>query len=78
MGLTKKDAKLTWDDDCEQAFLALKKALVQPPVLAYPTREGPFILSTDANDTGMGAVLEQSRGKMVGWLKRLSLMRLKP
>ncbi len=39
-GLTKKDAKLIWGDDCEQAFLALKKALVQPPVLAYPTRDG--------------------------------------
>ncbi len=61
MGLTKKDAKLIWDDDCDQAFLALKKALVQPPVLAYPTREGPFILSTDANDTGMGAVLKQEQ-----------------
>ena len=60
-GLTKKDAKLIWDDDCEQAFLALKKALVQPPVLAYPTREGPFILSTDASDTGMGAVLRQEQ-----------------
>ncbi len=60
-GLTKKDAKRIRDDDCEQAFLALKKALVQPPVLAYPTREGPFILFTDARDTGMGAVLEQEQ-----------------
>ncbi len=45
----------------QQAFLALKKALVQQPVLAYPTREGPFILSTDASDTGMRAVLEQEQ-----------------
>ncbi len=60
-GLTKKDAKLIWDYDCEQAFLVLNKALVQPLVLAYPTREGPFILSTDASDTGMGAVLEQEQ-----------------
>ncbi len=27
-GLTKKDAKLIWGDDCKQAFLALNKALV--------------------------------------------------
>ncbi len=60
-GLTKKDAKLIWDNDCEQAFLALKKALVQPPVLAYPAREGPFILYRDASDTGLGAVLEQEQ-----------------
>ncbi len=61
MVLTKKDAELIWDDDCVQAFQALKKALVQPPVLAYPTRGGHFVLSTDASDTGMGAVLEQEQ-----------------
>ncbi len=60
-GLMKKDAKLVWDDNCEQAFETLKKALVQPPVLAYPTRDGPFILSSDASDTGIGAVLEQEQ-----------------
>ncbi len=49
-----------WDDNCEQAFLALKKALVQPPVLAT---EGPFVLSIDASDTGMGTVLEQKQEK---------------
>ncbi len=61
MGLTKKDAKLIWADDCKQAFLTLKKALVQPPVLAYPMREGPFVLSTDASNTGMGVFLEQEQ-----------------
>ena len=50
MGLTKKDAKLIWDNDCEQAFFALKKALVQPPVFVYPTRDGSFVPSTDATD----------------------------
>ncbi len=60
-GLTKKDAKLIQDDECEHTSLALKKALVQPPVLAYPTREGPFVLSTDASDTGLGAVLEEEQ-----------------
>ncbi len=59
--LTKKDVELNWDDNCEHAFQALKKALVQPPVLAYPTRDGHFVLSTDASDTGMGAVLEQEQ-----------------
>ncbi len=58
-GLTKKDAELIWGDDCEQAFQALEKALVQPPVLVYPTRDGHFVLSTDTSDTGMGALLEQ-------------------
>ncbi len=39
----------------------LKQGLVQPPVLAYPTRVGPFVLSIDTSDTGMGAVLEQEQ-----------------
>ncbi len=60
-GLTKEGAMLVWSDDCEQAFLALKKTLVQPPVPAYPTRDGQFVLSTDANDMGIGAVLEQEQ-----------------
>ncbi len=64
-GLTNKDAKLIWDDDRKQAFQALKKALVQPPVLAYPTSDGHFVLSTDASDTGMGAGLEQEEGGRV-------------
>ncbi len=61
MGLTSKDAELIWDNDCERAFQALKKALGQPPVLAYPTRDRHFFLFTDASDRGMGAVLEQEQ-----------------
>ncbi len=62
-GLTKKDAKLVWDDNCEQAFLVLKKVLVQPPVLTYLMRDGPFVLYTDSSDTGMRAVLGQEQGE---------------
>ncbi len=69
--MTKKDVKLIWNDDGEQAFLALKKALVQPPVLAYPMRDGPFVLSTDASDTGMEAVLEQEQEEGGGVLKKV-------
>ncbi len=39
----------------------LKKGLVQLPVLAYPTRDGQFVLCTDASNMGMGAVLEQEQ-----------------
>ncbi len=69
--LTKKDVELIWDDNCEHAFQALKKALVQPPVLAYPTRDGHFALSMDASDTGMGAVLEQEHEEGSRVVKRV-------
>ena len=32
------------------------------PVLPYPTREGAFVLDTDASNTGIGAVLSQKQG----------------
>ena len=66
--VTKKDAKLVWDDDCEQAFLVLKMCWVQPLVLPlillYPKRDVSFILFMDASDAGIDAVLtqEQDRG----------------
>ena len=35
--------------------------MYQAPVLAYPTREGAFVLDTDATNTGIGAVLSQKQ-----------------
>ena len=39
----------------------LEAALVSALILTYPTREGHFVLSTDASDVGIGAVLEQEQ-----------------
>ncbi len=50
MNLTRQGVDLVWDDACEGACRTLKAALVMAPVLAYPTREGHFVLSTDDND----------------------------
>ena len=43
------------------AFQRLKQVLSQAPVLAYPTSEGAFVLDTDASNTGIGAVLSETR-----------------
>ena len=46
--LTRKDVSFIGSDECESAFIVLKNALVQPPILAYPSYEKPFILCVDA------------------------------
>ena len=64
--LLKKNVPFTWSDDQEKAFLTLKHALCNAPVLAFPDFERDFTLCTDASATGLGAVLMQpdKHGKM--------------
>ena len=48
---------------------------MEPPILAYPEPHGLFILDTDANSTGVGAVLSQvhpgNREKVVAYYRML-------
>ena len=48
-----------WTEGHENAFQTLKKALTSQPVLALPNSTDPFILDTDASNSGIGAVLSQ-------------------
>ena len=59
--LTKKGAKFVWTDACQHAFDALKKALTEAPILAYPDFHLPFILATDASNDAIGMVLGQKQ-----------------
>ena len=59
--LTRKNVPFNWDASCQTAFHQLKLSLTTAPVLMTP-RTGPeaeFVLSTDASNTGIGAVLLQ-------------------
>ncbi len=57
--LLKKDKDWEWNDQCRYAFLELKNRLSSAPILAFPHTDKPFILQTDASNTGLGAVLAQ-------------------
>ena len=58
---TEKIQSFNWTPEVEQAFLKLKHALTEAPVLGYPNPDDPFILDTDASSYGTGAVLSQLR-----------------
>jgi len=57
--LTRKMARFEWTEEVQQAFEALKKALVEATSLAFPLPQEPCILDTDASDVALGAVLSQ-------------------
>lgn len=56
----KKDKKLDLNDiQYTQAFEKCKKILTSDPILVYPDFEKPFVLTTDASNFALGAVLSQ-------------------
>ena len=57
--LTKKGSRFSWTKECERAFEGIISALTRAPTLVYPKFDQVFKLSTDASDTGCGAVLSQ-------------------
>ncbi|GBG63470.1 hypothetical protein CBR_g38088 [Chara braunii] len=57
--LLKKDAIWKWDKDCTSALKKLKRALIEYPVLKVADSSLPFVVTTDASQYGIGAVLQQ-------------------
>ena len=57
--LFKKDKPWQWTGAQQQAFDAVKEALLNPPVLAFPDFSKPFEVISDASGDGLGAVLVQ-------------------
>ena len=59
VSLTGKDVPFVWDSGCSTAFGALQAALIDAPILAFPTETGLYVLDTDASNFGLGGVLSQ-------------------
>lgn len=55
----KQDTKFVWSEECQKSFDKLKKALCSEPILKYPDFTKIFILTTDASNKALGAILSQ-------------------
>ncbi|GBG60193.1 hypothetical protein CBR_g3437 [Chara braunii] len=60
--LTSKNVVYAWCEKCETAFQALKEALVSHPVPRIADPNLTFVVTTDASQFGIGAVLQQDDG----------------
>jgi hypothetical protein len=61
--LTKDGVKFEWAAPHETAFVKLKAAIAQGPVLILPDPSLPFVVHTDASGFAVGAVLQQDQGQ---------------
>src|SRR5258708_16241723 len=59
--LTWKSKDWSWGAAEQQAFDALKSTITSTPMLAFPSKSGPFCLECDASNFATGAVLSQQQ-----------------
>ena len=63
MGENSKGKKndVEWDQDCEIAFLLLKRLCTEAPILAYADYTKQFKVHTNISEEGFGAILYQTQ-----------------
>ena len=59
--LTRHQVKFDWTLEHQEAFIHLKEAIVQAPILHYPNPNKTYIIYTDASDDACGAQLSQEQ-----------------
>ena len=57
--LTRMDVKFEWKETHHCAFMKLKDAIIQAPILRYPDTTKPYIMYMDASNDACGAQLSQ-------------------
>ena len=62
--LLTRQVKFDWTPSCHKAFLTLKVAIIQAPILCYPDPNRKYIVYTDASDDACGAQLLQEHNGM--------------
>ena len=58
--LTRMDVKFEWKERHQNAFMELKEAVIQAPILRYLDTTKPYIVYTDASDDACGTQLSQT------------------
>ena len=57
--LTRQQVKFDWTPEHQEAFIHLKEAIIQAPILHYPNPNKTYIIHTDASNEARGAQLSQ-------------------
>jgi hypothetical protein len=60
--LLKKDKEFKWTEEADKAFQDLKEHMSKTPVLHIPDYKLPFVVTTDASNFAVGAVISQDFG----------------
>lgn len=61
--IKKNVSKIVWTQESQDALDTIKGILTSAPILANPNYQEPFIIQSDASDTGMGGILVQGEGE---------------
>ncbi|XP_043285557.1 uncharacterized protein [Venturia canescens] len=59
--LTSKNVEFHWNSEHQLAFETLRDKLCSAPILQYPNFSEPFIVTTDASNYAVGAILSQGK-----------------
>ena len=59
--LLKKGVKFDWTSECEHTFNDLRMCLRSEPLLVRPNYNDIFVITTDASDYAIGAVLSNEK-----------------
>jgi hypothetical protein len=60
--LQRKGVMYEWTEECDSAFIKLKRLLTSAPILRVSDMEKDFTVCTDASKKGLGAVLMKDGG----------------
>ena len=64
-GQTSSKQEILWSEIHRKTLKTIIDYLTNPPILAYPKYDQPYVLHTDASQLGLGAVLYQSQDSVL-------------